>query len=77
MIQSPMNQNSSDRIASAYMAFAEREAHGRSALYETIARHIAGDSVVLSYLAQFPRAKQQPNLLFATVNYPRLKRVGL
>jgi hypothetical protein len=64
-----MNENSTGRIASAYLAFAEREAHGRSALYETLARGIAADSVALSFLAQFPRAKQQPNLLFAAVKY--------
>jgi hypothetical protein len=64
-----MNENSASRIASAYLAFAEREAHGRSALYETFARGIATDSVALSFLAEFPQAKQQPNLLFAAVKY--------
>src|SRR5262249_44465610 len=54
---------------SVYLAFAEREAHGRSALYETLARGVAGDSVALSFLAEFPRAKQQPNLLFAAVKH--------
>jgi hypothetical protein len=62
-------EDSSSRIASVYLAFAEREAHGRSALYETLARGIATDSLALSFLAQFPRVKQQPNLLFAAVKY--------
>src|SRR5215471_11737634 len=69
MTQAPIDENSTNRIASVYLAFAEREAHGRSALYETLARGVAGDSVALSFLAEFPRAKQQPNLLFAAVKY--------
>jgi hypothetical protein len=64
-----MLQNSSSRIASVYLAFAEREARGRSPVYEGLARAIANDSVALSFLAQLPRAKQQPNLLFAAVKY--------
>ena len=69
MTPAPIDENSTNRIASAYLAFAERDAHGRSALYETLARGVAGDSVALSFLAEFPRAKQQPNLLFAAVKY--------
>lgn len=61
--------DNSNRIASVYLAFAKREAHGRSALYETLARGVARDSVALSFLAELPRAKQQPNLLFAAVRY--------
>jgi Uncharacterized protein conserved in bacteria (DUF2332) len=62
-----MADNSTNRIASVYLAFTEREAHGRSALFETLARGVAADSVALSFLAELPRAKQQPNLLFAAV----------
>jgi hypothetical protein len=69
MTQAPIDENSTNRIASAYLAFAQREAHGRSALYETLARGVAGDSIALSFVAGFPRAKQQPNLLFAAVKY--------
>ena len=69
MTQSPMGDNSTSRIASVYLAFAERETRGRSGLYETLARGIACDSVALSFLARFPRAKQQPNLLFAAMKY--------
>ena len=65
----PMEGNSTNRIASVYLAFAEHEAHGRSALYETFARAVAADSLALSFLAEFPRAKQQPNLLFAAIKY--------
>ena len=65
----PMDENSTSRIASVYLAFAEHEAHGRSALYETFARGVAADRVALSFLSEFPRAKQQPNLLFAAIKY--------
>jgi hypothetical protein len=64
-----MHDSSTNRIASVYLAFAESEAHGRSALYETLAWGVAGDSISLSFLAEFPPAKQQPNLLFAAVKY--------
>jgi hypothetical protein len=64
-----IDKSSTNRIASLYSAFAEGEAHGRSALYENLSRSLAGDSVVLSFLAEFPRVKQQPNLLFAAVKY--------
>jgi hypothetical protein len=64
-----MDDHSTNRIASVYLAFAEREAHGRSALYETLARGVADDSVARFFLAELPRAKQQPNLLFAAVRY--------
>ena len=56
-------------IASLYRRFAETEAHGRSPLYEQLALEIAGDESTLQFLSAFPRAKQQPNLLFAAVRY--------
>src|SRR5215472_3229470 len=64
-----MDDHSPNRISSIYLAFAEREAHGHSAIYETLARGVATDSVALAFLAELPRAKQQPNLLFAAVRY--------
>jgi hypothetical protein len=62
-------ESATHRITSLYLAFAEREAHGRSALYEDMARGVAGDGATLSFLAKLPRPKQQPNLLFAAVKY--------
>jgi hypothetical protein len=56
-----------DRIAEVYGRFARQEAHGRSALYEELARGVAGDRELLRVLAELPTAKQQPNLLFASV----------
>jgi len=58
-----------DRLATVYLRFAEHEASGRSALYEQLARGVAGDRELLAVLAELPRAKQQPNLLFASVRY--------
>jgi hypothetical protein len=64
-----MTEGSGDRLAAVYLNFADREAHGRSALYETLARGVANDVRTLFMLAKLPRAKQQPNLLFAAVKY--------
>jgi hypothetical protein len=48
-----------------YQRFAEHEAHGRSARFEEWAYGVAGDAEVLDALAELPRPKRQPNLLFA------------
>jgi hypothetical protein len=56
-------------VAERYRRFAEREAHGRSPLYERFALGVAGDRQLLELLKPLPPAKQQPNLLFAAVLY--------
>lgn len=56
-----------ERLAAAYRRFAEGEARGRSPLYEALAHRVADDPAVLDFLETLPRAKQQPNLLFAAV----------
>jgi hypothetical protein len=56
-------------IAAAYLRFAEEEARGRSPLYEALARGVAADADVIDLLAALPRAKRQPNLLFAAVRF--------
>jgi hypothetical protein len=58
-----------DQLAGVYARFAENEAYGRSPLYEELARGVAADRAVLSVLADLPAAKQQPNLLFASVRF--------
>lgn len=55
--------------AQNYLRFAEREAAGRSPAYESLARAVAGDEVVLRFLASLPTDKRQPNLLFAAARY--------
>jgi hypothetical protein len=57
------------RIAAAYRRFAEVEARGRSPLYEVLARGVADDPAILSFLGTLPQVKQQPNLLFAAVRF--------
>lgn len=56
-----------DAIAERYQRFAQVEAAGRSALYETLARHVAESSGALAFLGRLPRTRQQPNLLFAAL----------
>jgi hypothetical protein len=57
------------QLADVYATFAEQEARGRSALYEELARGVAGDREILALLAELPKPKQQPNLLLAAVRY--------
>ena len=54
-------------IARRYQRFADAEAKGRSALYETLARHVAQSKRVLAFLDRLPQDRQQPNLLFAAM----------
>ncbi len=58
------------RISTAenYRAFS-REASGRSAAYESLAAAVAGDELILGFLAGLPAPKRQPNLLFAAARY--------
>ena len=52
-----------------YQRFAMYEAKSVSATYESFATAIANDEISLQRLAQLPRDKQQPNLLFAAVRH--------
>ncbi len=52
--------------AGNYLLFAQVEAAVRSPDYETLARAVAEDQVVLAFLDRLPSAKRQPNLLFAS-----------
>lgn len=55
--------------AENYRRFAEREAAGRSPAYEALALAVAGDDVVMHFLASLPADKHQPNLLFAAARF--------
>ncbi len=54
-------------IAQRYQRFAHAEAAGRSALYETLALHVAQSPDALAFLERLPPSRQQPNLLFAAL----------
>ena len=58
-----------DDIRLRYQRFAKYEAKGVSATYESFAAAVANDDASLRQLAQLPREKQQPNLLFAAVRH--------
>lgn len=65
-----MSGNEPERgIAEDYRHFAARQAHGRSRLYEQLANSVADDPELLSFLADLPQEKRQPNLLLAAVRY--------
>lgn len=55
--------------AENYRRFAQREARGKSALYEELASSVADDNRVLALLASLPAATRQPNLIFAAVRF--------
>jgi hypothetical protein len=56
-------------VVREYQTFARREAHGRSAAYESLAEAVAGDRDVVEFIASLPPAKQQPQLVFAAARY--------
>ncbi len=56
-------------IARRYRRFADLEAAGHSPLYEAAAKAVADDETLLALLAGLPEAKQQPNLLFASLRH--------
>jgi hypothetical protein len=56
-----------DALAARFRRFAETEAREHSPLYEALASGVAGDRAALEFVASLPRAKQQPNLLFAAL----------
>lgn len=56
-------------IAGRYARFARVEARGRSPLYESLAEHVAASPDIQSFLMNLPRARQQPNLLFAATRF--------
>ncbi len=67
-----MNQDEQQRVAAVsarYTRFADEEAHGRSPLYEDLARGVAGDRETISFLLTLPAEKRQPNLLLAAVRH--------
>lgn len=58
-----------ETTAESYRGFARLEAAGRSSDYEALAIAVANDPDVLGFLAQLPKAKRQPNLLFAAARH--------
>ena len=64
-----MSTDDERRITAAYDDFGHRWAHGTSPLFEDWAIGIGADPGVVARLAALPRAKQQPNLLFAAARW--------
>src|SRR3954453_15012199 len=64
-----MERDERARLSAAYRRFAEDEAHGKSPLYEELARGVAADDEILDLLLSLPRLKRQPNLLFAAARH--------
>ncbi|NNH32236.1 DUF2332 family protein, partial [Rhizobium sp. SEMIA 4085] len=64
-----MGEEGLAEISARYIRFADTEAHGRSPLYEELARAVAGDRETLGFLSTLPDVKRQPNLLLAAVRH--------
>lgn len=64
-----MSGRSVGQIADRYRRFAREEAAGVCPPYEALAGAVAEDADVLGFLAGLPVGKQQPNLLFAALQY--------
>lgn len=62
-------KTSARELSDRYLAFAHREAHGVSPIYETYATTAAENSDLLDRLLELPDGKQQPNLLFAATRH--------
>jgi hypothetical protein len=58
-----------DSIARRFRRFAETEARDHSPLYEALTLSIACDPDIMTFVADLPAAKQQPNLLLAAVRF--------
>lgn len=58
-----------EAVARLYRRFAELEAKDRSPVYAEVSAAVAQDERVLGFLAELPRPKWQPNLLFGAVQY--------
>jgi len=56
-------------VVRVYRVFARHEARGRSAAYASLAESVAADAVLTRFVASLPRAKRQPQLLFAAARY--------
>jgi hypothetical protein len=55
-------------VGENYRAFAE-DTRGRSPRYESLARAVAEDAIILGFLGSLPPERRQPNLLFAAARY--------
>lgn len=64
-----VEERKSAAVAAAYLRFAEEEARDRSALYEELARGMAGDPALIARLLTLRLEKRQPNLLLAAARH--------
>lgn len=62
-------------LSNRFMAFAEKECRGSSALYEHLSRKIAGDAELLELSSHARKGQPVPNLLLGAVHYLLLKGV--
>ncbi|SFK14473.1 hypothetical protein SAMN04488518_102370 [Pseudovibrio ascidiaceicola] len=59
----------SSAIERGYLGFASHEAKDNSPIYEEWATHVSSSPIFHDFLMALPKAKQQPNLLFAAIRW--------
>src|SRR6266704_681994 len=64
-----MSEQPFAKLAAVYARFADQEFHGRSPLYEALARGVSASPEALRFLLTLPPNKRQPNLLLASVRH--------
>ncbi|MCW4457705.1 DUF2332 domain-containing protein [Microbacterium sp. MPKO10] len=68
----PLDVDNRMDVSARFADFADREAHGNSARYDTWCRAIAADHDLCALIASLPAHKQQPNLVLAATRYLRV-----
>lgn len=58
-----------ERLRRLFRFFAATQCHGRSLVYETLSRSVAGDDALLDLLMRTPGEQRRPSLLLAAVNF--------
>ena len=64
-----MGEETREQIAGTYRRFASEEAERKSPIYARLARGVAASPTTLSFLAELPPEKRQPNLLLGALRH--------
>ena len=65
----PAAYNQRERLARRYLRFAREETRNACPIYAALAEAVPSSPDVLSFLAELPEEKRQPNLFLAAVRH--------
>ena len=63
-----------EKLKKSFLRFAQMEARGKSALYESWCLQLIGDEQLLNLATNIPVDQPKPNLFFASVQYLSYKK---